>query len=50
MGRDHSRSNRCLHPNNLLDGLIFKEENSDNTVVKVVDKKTQKRVKRPRIW
>ena len=29
-----------------LDGLIFKEENSDNTVVKVVDKKTQKRVKR----
>lgn len=28
-----------------LDGLIFKEENSDNTVVKVVDKKTQKRVK-----
>ena len=29
-----------------LDGLIFKEENSDNTVVKVVDKKTQKQVKR----
>ena len=29
-----------------LDGLIFKDENSDNTVVKVVDKKTQKRVKR----
>ena len=29
-----------------LDGLIFKEENSDNTVVKVVDKKTQKRLKR----
>ena len=29
-----------------LDGLIFKEETSDNTVVKVVDKKTQKRVKR----
>ena len=28
-----------------LDGLIFKEENSDNTVVKVVDKKIQKRVK-----
>ena len=31
-----------------LDGLIFKEENSDNTVVKVVDKKTQKRVSAPR--
>jgi len=29
-----------------LDGLIFKEETSDNTVVKVVDKKTQKRLKR----
>jgi len=29
-----------------LDGLIFKDETSDNTVVKVVDKKTQKRVKR----
>ena len=29
-----------------LDGLIFKDEDSDNTVVKVVDKKTQKRVKR----
>ena len=29
-----------------LDGLIFKEETPDNTVVKVVDKKTQKRLKR----
>jgi len=29
-----------------LDGLIFKDEASDNTVVKVVDKKTQKRLKR----
>ena len=29
-----------------LDGLIFKDEVSDNTVVKVVDKKTQKRLKR----
>ena len=29
-----------------LDGLIFKDETSDNTVVKVVDKKTQKRLKR----
>ena len=29
-----------------LDGLIFKDEDSDNTVVKVVDKKTQKRLKR----
>ena len=29
-----------------LDGLIFKDEASDNTVVKVVDKKPQKRLKR----
>ena len=29
-----------------LDGLIFKDEASNNTVVKVVDKKTQKRLKR----
>ena len=29
-----------------LDGLIFKEQTPDNTVVKVVDKKTQKRLKR----
>lgn len=29
-----------------IDGLIFKDEASDNTVVKVVDKKTQKRLKR----
>lgn len=29
-----------------IDGLIFKDEASNNTVVKVVDKKTQKRLKR----
>lgn len=29
-----------------IDGLIFKDEASHNTVVKVVDKKTQKRLKR----
>ena len=29
-----------------LDGLIFKEESSDTTVIKVVDKKKQKRLKR----
>ena len=29
-----------------IDGLIFKDEASNNTVVKVVEKKTQKRLKR----
>ena len=29
-----------------LDGLIFKDEASDNTVVKVVDKKMKKRLRR----
>ena len=29
-----------------LDGLIFKDDASDNTVVKVVDKKVKKRLRR----
>jgi len=31
-----------------LDGMIFKDETSDNTIIKVVDKKTQKHLKRPK--
>ena len=31
-----------------LDGMIFKDETSDNTIIKVVDKKTQKQPKRPK--
>ena len=29
-----------------LDGLIFKDEASDNTVIKVIDKKMKKRLRR----